>query len=169
MRQDEVILSSSYKASFNVRNTANSVIYYDYWLTKNPENSRPKETSEFYTGGELVLAGYADKTISVRIFNIKPDKLQVYYLCVQERPTQGTIAVVAKVCGKLRLYWPQSELRKLQTFLAPNYPTAMIQLEPLTAFNALVPFHLVATLTPGSTKMNQTTLTNQKKAFTLES
>lgn len=110
MKIDEIVFSHFYKATFTVRNTSNHVVSIDYWVTTEPEKAKPKDVNGYSLVGEVSLAGYEHKIIFARISNIKPDKLQVYYLCAQEKPSNQNIAVVGKACAKLRLYWPQSEL-----------------------------------------------------------
>ncbi|ANO57515.1 hypothetical protein [Vibrio phage vB_VhaS-tm] len=110
MYKDELIYTDFYMAHFELENTAKDVMYYDVWLTSDMETLLPEEGR--YKGRE-VLGGNSYKTIQVPIVNIKPDNLEKFYVCMQEKAENGTLAIVGRTCAKLRLYWPLAELRKL--------------------------------------------------------
>ncbi|CAL9983077.1 hypothetical protein VPHD81_0031 [Vibrio phage D81] len=109
---NELAYSDFYMARMEIENNSESARYYDVWVTIDPYASVPEEGSQ-YTWSE-VLGSNEYKTISVPILNINPDQLEVRYVCVQERPNYGKLEVVGRACSKLRLYWPRSELLKLQ-------------------------------------------------------
>lgn len=109
---NELAYSDFYMAIMKIENNSEDVRYYDAWVTKDPYSSVPREDSQ-YAWSE-VLGGNEYKTISVPILDINPDQLEVRYVCVQERPNYGKLEVVGRACSKLRLYWPRSELLKLQ-------------------------------------------------------
>lgn len=111
MRVDKLVYNNLYIANFELRNTDEKFRTYDVWISRDL-NTLEKEKSAY--SQKEVLGGKSYKKLSVPIYQIKPDELEVYYICVQERPLNKGIGVVGRVCAKLRLYWPQSELLKLQ-------------------------------------------------------
>lgn len=111
MYKDELVYTDFYTAVFELENTSETVMYYDVWLTNDVESLLPKE--RLYKGKE-VLGGSSYKTIRVPVMEIKPDNLEKFYVCVQERAKKEKLAVVGRACAKLRLYWPLRELQTLQ-------------------------------------------------------
>lgn len=111
MRIDSIVYGSSHITNLSITNTNVNVAFYDVWVSKNVETLEPE--GGLYQG-ETVIGSDVTISFSVPIFNIKPDDLEVYYVCVQERPDKSEMSVVGRVCAKLRLYWPASELRTLQ-------------------------------------------------------
>lgn len=111
MIKDELAYSDLYLTTHKLSNTSNKLMYYDIRVTKGEKSY--DDGDAIYQGSE-VLGGDSYKSITVPIMDIAPDKLGVYYLCVQERPEKGKLLVVGRACAKLRLYWPLAELRKLQ-------------------------------------------------------
>lgn len=111
MIKDELVYSDLYLATHKLSNTSQNLMYYDVWVTKGEKSYDSGDA--IYKSSE-VLGGNSYKSITVPIMDVAPDKLGVYYLCVQEKPEKGKLLVVGRVCAKLRLYWPLAELRKLQ-------------------------------------------------------
>lgn len=114
MYKQELVYRDLYKAVFQLENTSPRVVYYDVWVTLEPSLPPPKDWMYGLFKGEEVLGGNSYKQMTVPVFNIKPDKLETYFVCVQERPEKEKLSVVGKACAKLELYWPLAELRKLQ-------------------------------------------------------
>lgn len=110
MKQDEILYKGNGYANFQLENTSNNVMFYDVWVSRDPSSLEP--AVGLYKGEE-VLGGDSYRQISVPIWGVKPNQLEVYYVCVQERPSGSEIAVVGRVCAKLRYYWPQAELQQL--------------------------------------------------------
>lgn len=111
MRQDEISYKSNVYAYFQLENTSNNVMFFDIWISTNPDTLEP--AMDLYKGEE-VLGGNSYKQISVPIKDIKPNKLEVFYVCVQEKPSGSEIVIAGRVCAKLRYYWPQAELQLLR-------------------------------------------------------
>lgn len=105
---DELVYQDMYMAKFRLDNTDVDLRYYDVYIRKNsPEG-------EIVYSSEDVLGGENYKSLNAPIYNIKPDTLQKFYVCVTEKPKEGEEwGVVGRVCAKVRLYWPQSQLQKL--------------------------------------------------------
>lgn len=110
MKVDELVYTDFYLAHFSLFNTSHDVVTYDVWVSS---NDRLKPEEGLYKGEE-VLGGEGNKVITVPIYEIPADTLEVYYVCVQERPLKSQLSVVGKVCAKVRVYWPRSELQTLQ-------------------------------------------------------
>lgn len=111
MYKDELVYTDLYMARFELENTGRDVMYYDVWVTKDVDTLLPEEG--LYKGNE-VLGGESYKQITVPVMDIKPNKLEKVYVCVQEKSGDGKLAVVGRTCAKLRLYWPLQELRTLE-------------------------------------------------------
>lgn len=111
MVKDDLVYTDFYMARFTLENTSDDVMYYDVWLTDNVETLLP---GEGLYKGEEVLGGNSYKTMEVPVMGIIPDKLEKFYVCVQERVGDGKLAVVGRTCAKLRLYWPLVELQQLE-------------------------------------------------------
>lgn len=114
MYRDELVYRDLYRANFQLENESDNVMYYAVWTTKDPYADPPKDWMYGMYNGEEVLGANSYKMISVPIFNIKADQLETYFVCVQEKPQNAKIVVAGKACAKLRLYWPLSQLQKLQ-------------------------------------------------------
>ncbi|AUG85330.1 hypothetical protein FDJ20_gp172 [Vibrio phage Thalassa] len=108
MYKDDLVYQDLYMAKFKLENNGADLQEYDVSLHKESPEGEILYTSEDVLGGD----GY--KSLSVPIYDIKPDKLQKYYICVTEKPKENQKwGVVGRACAKVRLYWPQSQLRQL--------------------------------------------------------
>lgn len=114
MKVDSLVYSDVYKATVSLTNTSENVTYYDTWIARDYDGHIPSGLAYEYYRGELALGGLTTRFITAPIFDIPHDKLEVYYLCVQERPTGAQLGAVGRVCSKLRLYYPYAQLLKLQ-------------------------------------------------------
>lgn len=110
MRIDRMVYQDFYQVPLKLENTNKDVTYYDVTLHKAGWNGKILYKSEEVLGGE----GY--KTIKVPISKIKPDKMNKFYVCAQERGKEGQWGVVGRVCAKVRLYWPLAELKLLDSY-----------------------------------------------------
>lgn len=108
MYKDELVYRDLYMAKFKLENNSTEIQYYDVYVAKNsPEGEKIYEYED-------VLGGEGYKSLNVPIHSVKPDELQKYYVCVTEKPKEGQKwGVVGRACAKVRLYWPQSQLRRL--------------------------------------------------------
>lgn len=109
MYKDDLVYQDMYIANFKLENT--DVDFRSFIVNvreKSPEG-KILSTQENVLGGE----GY--KTIKVPIYGLKANELHKYYVCVTEKPKGGERwGVVGRVCAKVRLYWPLSELQRLE-------------------------------------------------------
>ena len=107
MYSDNMVYSDFEEAIFKVSNESDATAFYDIWVTNG--ESRHRKIYE----SEMVVAqnNYSMFTVPIRI---KPDQLEVFFVCVQERPSKASMqsGVIARICAKLRFYWPRSLLRK---------------------------------------------------------
>jgi len=107
MYSDNMVYSDFEEAIFKVSNESDATAFYDIWVTNG--KNRDKKIYE----SEMVVAqnNYSMFTVPIRI---KPDQLEVFFVCVQERPSKASMqsGVIARICAKLRFYWPRSVLRK---------------------------------------------------------
>lgn len=108
MYSDELVYQDLYIAKFRLDNTDTGIMYYDVEIHKNsPEGEVVYKTDD-------VLGGEGYKSLKAPIYNIKPNELEKYYVCVTEKPKEGQKwGVVGRVCAKVRLYWPRSQLQQL--------------------------------------------------------
>lgn len=111
MKVEELVFTDFYVANFRLENTTSGLMYYDVWMTPDTDHIEPEDG--YYALG-TVLGGKDFKSIRVPVTGIEKDKLKELYVCVQEKPSNAELSVVGRTCAKLRLYWPASELRKLQ-------------------------------------------------------
>jgi hypothetical protein len=108
MRKDELVYQDFYQANYTLKNRKNEFMSYNVWVSREPKNYTP---SSILYKGEHVLGAESSKVVRVPISKIKPDVLEIYYICIQEKPKDNQFAVVARACAKLRLYWPLRELQ----------------------------------------------------------
>lgn len=111
MYKDELVYNSFYTAVFRLDNTSTGVMYYDVWVGADVNKLEPEDG--LYVMG-TVLGGKDYKNIFVPMPWIEENKLEVYYVCIQEKPLLEGFSAVGRVCAKLRLYWPLAELQTLQ-------------------------------------------------------
>lgn len=108
MLNDQVVIKNEYKSQFKITNNYNHVMEYEYWIDKG------KGTKPLYKS-ELLIGGGDKKDIIVPVWRIQPENLEVYRVCVKERPaTTSQVGLIARACARLRLYWPASQLLKQQ-------------------------------------------------------
>lgn len=108
MHYDKLVYTNYHTASFKVENTLKESVEYDITVTR-----EGLEGERVYRG-RLELGGSEYRTIGVPIMDIEPDKLSMFYVCVQEKPGSEKWTVVGRTCAKLRLYWPLLELRQTE-------------------------------------------------------
>lgn len=105
---DDLVYQDMYIAKFRLDNTDVDLRYYDASIHKDSLDGEVVYKSDDVLGGE----GY--KSLRVPVYNLEPDKLQKFYVCVTEKPKEGQKwGVVGRACAKVRLYWPQLQLRQL--------------------------------------------------------
>lgn len=109
MYVDDLVYQDMYIAKFKLENTDSEVTYFKTSLFENSiEGKLLYESSE-------VLGGDSYKTVKIPIYEIAPNKLQKYYACITEEPKGGEgWGVVGRACAKLRLYWPQEQLKQME-------------------------------------------------------
>ncbi|MCW8349195.1 hypothetical protein MD535_24725 [Vibrio sp. ZSDZ65] len=105
-----MIYSDYAETIFFIKNDSDYVSFYDVWLL----NSANSDNIIFKT--ELVVGNKDRASITIPVFDIEPDQLETYRVCVQEKITQesGRWGVVGRICAKVRFYWPRSQLQALQ-------------------------------------------------------
>lgn len=109
MYKDDLVYQDMYIANLKLENTDVDLRKFTIKVRSDSPEGKIISTQEDILGGE----GY--KTIKVPIYNIKANKLHKYYICVTEQPKEGDAwGVVGRVCAKVRLYWPLSELQHLE-------------------------------------------------------
>ncbi|AFB83935.1 hypothetical protein F404_gp078 [Vibrio phage pVp-1] len=105
---DELVYQDMYIAKFRLDNTDVDLRYFDVTVHEDSLDG-----NVVYSNTE-VLGGESYKSLRAPIYNLKPDKLQKFYVCVTEKPKEGQKwGVVGRACAKVRLYWPQSQLQQL--------------------------------------------------------
>lgn len=102
MLHDEIAIHSHHTVRYSVNNGDEAYQEYMYWVDL-------AEHEERVLKGEFGVAGKTTHQLNVAITDIKPDKMMVYRVCVQEKPKRG-VQVALRNCAKLRLYWPRSIL-----------------------------------------------------------
>lgn len=106
MKIDELTYSNFYLSKYTLRNTYDTVMYYDVSVYKDKLDSR------IIYSNEEVLGSNDYKTIEVPILNIDKDNLEKYYICVTEIPEEKEMNIAGRVCSRLRLYYPYAQLHQ---------------------------------------------------------
>ena len=108
MLVDRVIVNSEVDTQFNVTNNHPYLMEYKFWI------DRGKGTKSLYQSEFLIGSGQTG-TILVPVWGVTPEKIEVYRICVQEKPVyKKQVGLIARACARLRLYWPASQLLMLQ-------------------------------------------------------
>lgn len=108
MLSDQVTTKSSKQAIYKIVNNYSQVMEYEIWL------DRGKGTDKLYLS-KFLVGGSQSELVTVPIWNITADKMEVFRVCIKEKSVSTRkVGILARVCARLRLYWPAAQLQVLQ-------------------------------------------------------